>query len=206
MHSQDNQPDARQPVADEQAFQATLGVKSGILAGGWSPDGRMLLSGEHDSILKVWDAGSGQPLLTCGGVGKPIVSCAWSPDGQRLLSNTSDYKLTIWDARSGQPLQTCTGDWETVVGRCSWSPNGQKVLVVADKAVHVWDARSGQQLLSIGHGDWVSDCAWSPDGQKFVSGSSDKTLKVWDALAANACSRRRATRRRSRPARGVAMA
>ena len=31
------------------------------------------------------------------------------------------------------------------------------------------------------HSDWVHSVAFSPDGKTIVSGSNDKTLKVWDA-------------------------
>ena len=31
------------------------------------------------------------------------------------------------------------------------------------------------------HSDWVVSVAFSPDGTKIVSGSFDKTIKVWDA-------------------------
>ena len=31
------------------------------------------------------------------------------------------------------------------------------------------------------HSDFVSSVAFSPDGKTIVSGSNDKTLKVWDA-------------------------
>ena len=30
------------------------------------------------------------------------------------------------------------------------------------------------------HSDWVISVAFSPDGTKIVSGSWDKTIKVWD--------------------------
>ena len=33
------------------------------------------------------------------------------------------------------------------------------------------------------HSDWVKYVAFSPDGETIVSGSDDKTLKVWDAGA-----------------------
>ena len=33
------------------------------------------------------------------------------------------------------------------------------------------------------HSDFVRSVAFSPDGSKIVSGSDDKTIKVWDAGA-----------------------
>ena len=33
------------------------------------------------------------------------------------------------------------------------------------------------------HSDWVMSVAFSPDGTKIVSGSDDKTIKVWDSGA-----------------------
>ena len=35
-------------------------------------------------------------------------------------------------------------------------------------------------LLS-GHADWVNSVAFSTDGSKVVSGSDDKTVKIWSA-------------------------
>ena len=33
------------------------------------------------------------------------------------------------------------------------------------------------------HSDWIQSVAFSPDGTKIVSGSLDKTIKVWDSGA-----------------------
>jgi len=33
------------------------------------------------------------------------------------------------------------------------------------------------------HSEWISSVAFSPDGTKIVSGSGDKTIKVWESGA-----------------------
>ena len=36
------------------------------------------------------------------------------------------------------------------------------------------------------HSNWINSVAFSPDGTKIVSGSDDKTIKVWDSGALRA--------------------
>ena len=52
----------------------------------FSPDGKRLASAGQDETVKVWDAGTGQEILTLKGHTEHVTSVAFSPDGKRLAS------------------------------------------------------------------------------------------------------------------------
>ena len=44
----------------------------------------------------------------------------------------------------------------------------------------IWDLETGKTLFELrGHSDWVVPVAFSPDGRWLVTGSGDKTAKLW---------------------------
>ena len=150
----------------------------------FTPDGKRIVSGSADTTVRVWDAGTGQP------VGQPITapsevsSVAFSPDGTRIVSGSADTTVRVWDAGTGQPVgQPITGHSNTV-DSVAFSPDGTRIVSgSADTTVRVWDAGTGQPVGQplTGHTDTVFRVAFSPDGHRIVSGSADTTVRVWDA-------------------------
>src|SRR5262249_1007892 len=63
----------------------------------WSPDSARLALATGEGLVTVWDAWSGQELLTLSGRGEAFVAVAWSPDGQRLAAGTLRGTIQVWD-------------------------------------------------------------------------------------------------------------
>jgi WD40 repeat protein len=65
----------------------------------FSPDGRRLASASRGNTVKLWDAATGQEVLTLKGHTSAVTSVAFSPDGRRLASASQDSTVRVWDAR-----------------------------------------------------------------------------------------------------------
>ncbi len=104
--------------------------------------------------------------------------------GQRLVSAGDDGSVIIWRRDGSQVASLFPGTATTDVGFVSES-SGLTTLAIATSTgeIQLWDvdeqgAIALQDTLS-GHQDWVTGVAVSPDGELLVSGSRDRTLKLW---------------------------
>src|SRR5439155_1084357 len=82
----------------------------------YSPDGKRLATGSVRGQMAMWDAQTGERLLTLEGHSASIRCLAFSPDGKRLASASPDKTVTLWDAESGQLLHTLQGHADHVLG------------------------------------------------------------------------------------------
>jgi WD40 repeat protein len=163
-------------------FLSILRHNDAVQSVAFSPDGKRLATGSWDRTVKLWDAATGQELLTLKGDLGWVNSVAFSTDGKRLATGSSDGTVRLWDASTGQKLLTIIGH-SNQVNSVAFSADGKRLAIGGnDPTVKLWDAATGRELLAlIGHSAWVTSVAFSPDGKRLATGSDDRTVKLWDA-------------------------
>ncbi|MGH3906861.1 MAG: CHAT domain-containing protein, partial [Pseudonocardiaceae bacterium] len=148
----------------------------------FSPDGRWLATASSKNVAQIWDATSGQELLTVGSKGwrRNMEGVAFSPDGRRLATAGDDCTARIWDVTSGDELLTVTH--EGPLWGLAFSPDGHRLATAGDDCTaRIWDVTSGDELLTVTHDNWVRGVAFSPDGRWLATAGVDRTARVWDA-------------------------
>jgi WD40 repeat protein len=151
----------------------------------FSPDGHRIVSGGNDATLRLWDAGTGQPIgAPLAGHTDWVTSVAFSPDGHRIVSGSKDRTLRLWDAGTGQPIGAPLAGHTDLITSVAFSPDGHRIISGGnDATLRLWDAGTGQPIGAplTGHTSTVTSVAFSPDGHRIVSGSVDHTVRLWNA-------------------------
>ena len=157
--------------------------KGEVKAVAWSPDGTRIASGSADQTVQIWDATTGDHVVTYSGHSAEVKAVAWSPgDEKHMASGSLDTTVQVWDAFTGSTLLTYRGHSDKVI-TVAWSPDGARIASASfDGTVQVWNATTGgNPLVYHGHHGPVRAVAWSPDRQHLASGGADTTVQVWDA-------------------------
>jgi WD40 repeat protein len=66
----------------------------------YSKDGQRIFTAGMDGVVKIWDAGTGDELLTLRSSGGPLLL---DPAGEHLIGTSSGGQLRVWDGRPLPP-------------------------------------------------------------------------------------------------------
>ncbi|MBE8965610.1 pentapeptide repeat-containing protein [Nostocales cyanobacterium LEGE 12452] len=159
-------------------FVETLG---GIHSVAFSPNGKLLATGDTSGEIRLYQVVDGKQLLIVKGHTGFIWPVAFSPDGHIFASGGDDQKVKLWDTNTGQCLANLQGH-SGGIWSIAFSPDGQLLASSSeDHTVKLWDTSSDQCLKTLqGHSNRVTSVTFSTQGTMLASGSDDQTVKLWD--------------------------
>lgn len=102
----------------------------------FSRDGRWIMAGGEDHLLRIWELTSGQQMLTLTGHLAEITSAGFSQDGRLAISGGRDGMVKVWRIADGSELITMVGfhdgEWIALTpdGYYAASPKGDTHLNV----------------------------------------------------------------------------
>jgi WD40 repeat protein/serine/threonine protein kinase len=157
------------------------GHTNAVTSAAFSPDGKRIVTGSHDSTVRVWDAETGKQLLVPKGITSPVNSVAFSPDGKRIVSSGNEATVRVWDAATGKQILALKGH-TGFVNSVAYSPDGKRIVTGGnDGTARVWDTATGKEVFALaGHTNAWSNVAFSPDSKRIVTGSAHHMTRVWD--------------------------
>lgn len=151
----------------------------------YSPDGQRIITTADDGKIKVWDIESGFCIVTFTEHTSGVTACEFAKKGNVLFTSSLDGSIRAWDLIRYRNFRTFTAPT-----RLSWScmavdPSGEVVAAGSLDSfdIHIWSVQTGQLLDQLaGHEGPVSSLAFAPNGNLLVSGSWDRTARIWSVF------------------------
>jgi len=156
----------------------------GPVAALWLPDAKRIVSASSDNTCKVWAADTITDAMTWK-LSDGLCFADYSPDGKRIAV-AAGGKLTIWEASHvSAPLVDTVAHPHTYLTSVAFSPDGRRVVCAPHVTWHgcVRDASTGKHIchLEATARQGASCVVWHPDGKRIISGSHDRTVRIWNA-------------------------
>lgn len=153
-----------------------------VVAVAWLPDGKYIVSGSDDKTVHIWDVERGNNCLTYANHMGRVSSVACSPDGEFIASASLDGSVQIWKVTNGN--MNNFQKYPAAVLSVAYSPDGKFLAAGCDdNMIRVWNLLENKVRAYKGvHSGPVLSVSWFTSNKKLiVSGSRDKTFKVWSA-------------------------
>ncbi|TFK94701.1 WD40 repeat-like protein [Polyporus arcularius HHB13444] len=170
----------------------TLKMTDDVLCVRYSPNGKLLAVALLDSTVKVFYQDSLKFFLSLYGHKLPVLSMDISGDSKLIVTCSADKNVKIWGLDFGDCHKSLFAHDESVMQVAferndtregDTKPSHYFWTVGKDKLLKYWDGDKFENIQKLeGHHGEVWALAVSHHGKFVVTGSHDKSIRVWEKL------------------------
>jgi WD40 repeat protein len=158
--------------------------EGGVMHVALSPDERLILTTGCDNLAKLWNSQTGELVRTFTGHTGWVTGAAFVGDGSRIVTVSFDGHIKLWDAATAEVVKslhvpemahcvTASPDWPLIAAG------------LRDGSVRLYRADDLLETARLtGHTDRVRVVVFTTDGRHVISGSYDRTMRVWSVKSA----------------------
>lgn len=168
------------------------GHTNNVTAVGFQSDQKWIYSGSEDGTIKIWDPRSNGPHTRSYDCQAPVNTVALSPNQAVLISGDQNGCVIVWNLEQNCRMESFQPAPEVPIRSISIASDASLIAVGLHRGkVIVYnkgttgslsiDQTNPLELLSSGD-EYLLKCVISPDVSLIATTSSDKTVKIWNAL------------------------
>nr|XP_033785155.1 U3 small nucleolar RNA-associated protein 15 homolog isoform X1 [Geotrypetes seraphini] len=156
--------------------------KNTAYCGTFRDDGRLLVAGSEDGVVRLFDIGGKAALRQFDGHSKAAHVVGFTSDKYRIVSGSDDYTSKLWDIPNATEIMSYREHTDYIRCGCTSKLNADLFVTGSyDHTVKVFDARTERSVMSMEHGQPVESVLFYPSEALLVS-AGGRYVKVWDML------------------------
>ncbi|MCC8948169.1 WD40 repeat domain-containing protein [Bradyrhizobium sp. Arg62] len=139
-------------------------------------------------VVTMWNIRSGDLVARLTGHTDTINTAEFDPTGERILTASSDGTARVWAFGHARNVARLEHDepfrWIT---KSALDVPGRRAAVLSSYNGQIWDLSINRPVATLhGHTDYVDALLFVSQGKKIISGSRDRTVRIWDSSTGTA--------------------
>ncbi len=150
--------------------------------------GTILISSDHDGVLKFWDVESWQCIKTISSIPKACRTIAFHPETDLLVSGGEDSQIRLWNFETAECLKVIPAH-NAAIWNLKFNPQNNLLASCGmDGELKLWAMNNNYALgdnprLLQQSANFILTVIFHPDAQLLASGCADNNIYLWDYCA-----------------------